>query len=163
METVIRPTSKNPDAPSIPGENWESRQHCGLVLSCEFHVQAFSACSHTGAVVALALRQLFPTCRIKAKLGAIAMPRGVFAALLATAEPGLCDIHLIHAEDDHLVIGIPARSTSTLSRVGSPAQAESARWMGASKHQYWHWLHCPLPTGHCKLTDLKLSHPDIIP
>ena len=35
--------------------------------------------------------------------------------------------------------------------------------MGANKHQYWHWLHSPLPVGQCRLTDLKLSHPEVIP
>ena len=41
--------------------------------------------------------------------------------------------------------------------------AESEKWMGSSKHKYWHWLHCSLPAGRHNLTDLKLSHPDVIP
>ena len=40
---------------------------------------------------------------------------------------------------------------------------ESARWMGSCKHKYWHWLHCQLPQGRFRLTDLKLSHPAVIP
>ena len=40
---------------------------------------------------------------------------------------------------------------------------ESARWMGSSKHKYWHWLHSRLPLGKVSLVDLKLSHPDVIP
>ena len=40
---------------------------------------------------------------------------------------------------------------------------ESARWMGSCKHNYWHWLHCQLPQGRVRLTDLKLSHPEVIP
>ena len=48
-----------------------------------FMIEGFSAGSYAGAVIALAARQLFPTCRVTVRLGAIAMPRGVFAALLA--------------------------------------------------------------------------------
>ena len=40
---------------------------------------------------------------------------------------------------------------------------ESARWMGSCKHNYWHWLHCQLPQGQVRLTDLKLTHPEVIP
>ena len=40
---------------------------------------------------------------------------------------------------------------------------ESARWMGSCKHNYLHWLHCQLPRGRVRLTDLKLSHPTVIP
>ena len=140
---------------------------CGLYAPRAFLIEGFSA-GYTGAVITLALRQLFPTCRVTATLGAIAMPRGVFAAFLATVEPGLCNIHLIHAEDDDLKKICDWHPSPTdlyvvLRRFNCTLVAESARWMGASKHQYWHWLHCPLPVGRFRLTDLKVSHPDIIP
>ena len=35
--------------------------------------------------------------------------------------------------------------------------------MGPDKHKYWHWLHCSLPHGRCLLSELKLSHPEVIP
>ena len=35
--------------------------------------------------------------------------------------------------------------------------------MGSCKHNYWHWLHCQLPQGQVSLTDLKLTHPEVIP
>ena len=121
----------------------------GLYSPAKFHIEGFSAGSYTGAVVALALRVLFPTCRVSAKLGAIAMPKGVFAALLAAADPERCSIHLIHAEEDTLCDWHPSpidlyvishRPTCTLV-------TESAKWMGARKHKYWRWLHCSLPKG----------------
>ena len=40
---------------------------------------------------------------------------------------------------------------------------DSARWMGSSKHNYWHWLQCQLPAGQVSLADLKLTHPKVIP
>ena len=61
----------------------------GLYAPRECHVEGFSAGSYTGAVIALALRVLFPECRTSAKLGAIAMPNGVFAALLEVANPSM--------------------------------------------------------------------------
>ena len=48
----------------------------GLYAPSEFHVEGFSAGSYTGAVLVLALRVLFPECRVSATLGAIAMPKG---------------------------------------------------------------------------------------
>ena len=72
----------------------------GLYSPKEFRLEGFSAGSYAGAVVFLALRTLFPECRISAKLGAVAMPKGVFAALQAAAAPGRCRVHLIHAEED---------------------------------------------------------------
>ena len=40
----------------------------------------------------------------------------------------------------------------------------SARWMGSYKHNYCHRLHChQLPKGQVSLTDLKLTHPEVIP
>ena len=41
--------------------------------------------------------------------------------------------------------------------------AELDKWMGSDKHKYWHWSHCNLPHGRCHLSELKLSHPDVIP
>ena len=52
-----------------------------------FTVNGFSAGSYTGAVIALAIRCLWPASQITARLGAIAMPKSVLAALVATAEP----------------------------------------------------------------------------
>ena len=46
-----------------------------------FTVNGFSAGSYTGAVIALAIRCLWPTCQVTARLGAIAMPKGVLVAL----------------------------------------------------------------------------------
>ena len=40
---------------------------------------------------------------------------------------------------------------------------DSARWMGSCKHNYWHWLQCQLPKGRVSLTNLKLTHPGVIP
>ena len=41
-------------------------------------------------------------------LGAIAMPKGVFGALMEVASPGRYDIHLVHAEEDALCnVAIP--------------------------------------------------------
>ena len=102
-----------------------------LYAARAFQIEGFSA---------LALRELFPTCGVMVKLGAIAMPRAVFAALLATAELGQCNIHLIHAEDDDLCDWHPSPTDLyvILHRFKCTLVAESARWMGASKHQYWH-------------------------
>ena len=49
-----------------------------------FTVNGFSAGSHTGAVIASAIRCLWPASQITARLGAIAMPKSVLAALVAT-------------------------------------------------------------------------------
>ena len=72
----------------------------GLYAPSEFHVEGFSAGSHTGAVLVLALRVLFPECHVSATLGAVAMPKGVFGALMEAASPGQYDIHFVHAEED---------------------------------------------------------------
>ena len=92
------------------------------------------------------------------------MPKGVFA-LLDVANPGPCDIHLIHAEDDTLCDRQPSQLDRYVMshRITYTLVGESDKWMGADKHKYWHWLHCPLPSGQRNLTGLKLSHPDIIP
>ena len=44
-----------------------------------FTVNGFSAGSYTGAVIALAIRCLWPASQITARLGAIAMPKSVFS------------------------------------------------------------------------------------
>ena len=59
----------------------------GQADAIHFTVNGFSAGSYTGAVIALALRCLWPTSQITARLGALAMPKGVLAALVATADP----------------------------------------------------------------------------
>ena len=72
----------------------------GLYAPAKFHVEGFSAGSYTGATIVIALCFLFPDCPVSAKLGAIAMPKGVMGALMEIASPGQCDIHLVHAEED---------------------------------------------------------------
>ena len=116
----------------------------GLYAPKEFHIEGFSAGSYTGAVLVLALRALFPECRVSAKLGAIAMPKGVFAALMEVADPGQYDVHLIHAEDDTLCDWHPSQADRyiMLHRLEYTLVAESDKWMGSDKHKYWHWLHC---------------------
>ena len=93
------------------------------------------------------------------------MPKGVFVALMEVATPGQYDVHLIHAEDDTLCDWHPSQADRhiMLHRLDYTLVAESDKWMGADKHKYWHWLHCRLPVGRHSLSDLKLSHPDIIP
>ena len=88
-----------------------------------------------------------------------------FAALISTAEPELCNYHLIHAEDDTLCDWHPGRADLHMLQqcLNYTYVTESARWMGSNKHQYWHWLHCQLPSGKVSLTDLKLSHPSVTP
>ena len=85
--------------------------------------------------------------------------------VLEASRPGQYDIHLIHAEDDVLCNWHPSRSDRhTLSyRLKCTIVAGSDKWMGADKHSYWHWLHCNLPNGRWLLSELKLSHPDVIP
>ena len=88
----------------LPNLQPSSRSISATELYCpaEFCIEGYSAGSYTGAVLFLALRRLFPTCRLSAKLGAVAMPKGVFAMLQTKAIPGRCRIHLIHAEEDLL-------------------------------------------------------------
>ena len=92
-------------------------------------------------------------------------PAAFFAALISTAEPELCNYHLVHAEDDTLCDWRPSRADLHMlqQRLQYTHVAESARWMGSNTHQCWHWLHCQLPLGKVSLTDLKLSHPSVIP
>ena len=130
-----------------------------------FTVNGFSAGSHTGAVIALAIRCLWPASQTTARLGAIAMPKSVFAALVATAEPDKRNYYLVHAAEDCLCDWKP-----TEEELGMLQQSlhityvtESARWMGKQKHGYWHWLQCQLPAGQVSLTTLKLTHPEVIP
>ena len=142
-----------------------STRAAGLYCPTEFRLEGFSAGSYTGAVVFLALRRLFPACRISAKLGAVAMPKGVFAALQAAATPGPCRVHLIHAEEDMLCDWQPSQVERHVvsHRPDYTVVGESDKWMGTSKHQYLHWLRCQLPRGRRNLTNLKKSHPDVIP
>ena len=67
-----------------------------------FTVNGFSAGSYTGAVIALAIRCLWPVSQITARLGAIAMPKSVLTALIATAEPDRRNYYLVHAAEDCL-------------------------------------------------------------
>ena len=115
--------------------------------------------SYTGAGIFLALRRLFPACRISAKLGAVAMPQGVFSLLQTAAIPGRCRVHLVHAEEDILCDWQPNQIERRLvsHRLDYTVVGGSDKWMGTSKHQYLHWLRCQLPLGRHDLTDLKLD------
>ena len=137
----------------------------GQADAIHFTVNGFSAGSYTGAVIALALRCLWPTSQITARLGAIAMPKGVLAALVATADPDRHHYHLVHAAEDCLCDWKPtATDLATLQQSLRITYVEdSARWMGSNKHNYWHWLQCQLPAGKVSLADLKLTHPNAIP
>ena len=130
-----------------------------------FTINGFSAGSYTGAVIALAIRCLWPACEITAKLGAIAMPKGVLAALVATADQDRHHYYLVHAAEDYLCDWQP--DPKDLARLQQSLYIThvtgSARWMGNCKHNYSHWLHCRLPQGQVSLVDLKLSHPDVTP
>ena len=130
-----------------------------------FTVNGFSAGSYTGAVIALAIRCLWPASQITARLGAIAMPKSVLAALVATAEPDRRNYYLVHAAEDCLCDWKPTdNELDMLQRSLHITYVEdSARWMGKHKHCYWHWLQCQLPTGKVSLTALKLTHPDVVP
>ena len=68
---------------------------------------------------------------------------------------GLCNCHLIHAED--IVRLAPQFDLHMLQQQLNCTYVTEPRWMGASKHQCWHWLYCPLPEGKFRPTDLKLS------
>ena len=93
------------------------------------------------------------------------MPKGVMGALMELASPGHCDIHLVHAEEDLLCDWHPSPTDRKVIeyRLRYTLVAEADKWMGADKHRYWHWLHCSLPEGRWLLSELKLSHPDVIP
>ena len=112
-----------------------------------FTVNGFSAGSYTGAVIALAIRCLWPASQITARLGAIAMPKSVLAALVATAEPDRRNYYLVHAAEDCLCDWKPtADDLDMLQRSLHVTYVEdSARWMGKHKHCYWRWLQCQLP------------------
>ena len=137
-------------------------RHVTQPAPVHFAVNGFSAGSYTGAVIALADRCLWPHCQVTARLGAIAMPKGVLAALVATADPHR---HLVHAAEDSLCDWKPGDKELRMLQqtLHITYVEESARWMGSCKHNYWHWLHCQLPQGRVRLTDLKLSHPEVIP
>ena len=151
----------------LPNLQPRSRSISATELYCpaEFRLEGFSAGSYTGAVILLALRRLFPTCRLSAKLGAVAMPKGVFALLQTMAFPGRCRIHLIHAEEDLLCDWQPNQFERHVvsHRLDCTVVSGSDKWMGTSKHQYLHWLRCQLPLGRHDLADLKLRHPEVIP
>ena len=93
------------------------------------------------------------------------MPKGVFALLQTATTPGRCRVHLIHAEEDMLCDWQPSQVERHVvsHRLDYTVVGGSDKWMGTSKHQYLHWLRCQLPEGRRNLTDLKLSHPDVIP
>ena len=137
----------------------------GLYAPSMFHVEGFSAGSYTGATIVLALCVLFPECPVSPTLGAIAMPKGVLGALMEIASPGRYDIHLVHAEEDALCNwhSSPTDRNAISYRLRYTLVAESDKWMGPDKLKYWHWLHCNLPHGRCLLSELKLSHPEVIP
>ena len=130
-----------------------------------FTVNGFSAGSYTGAVIALAIRCLWPASQITARLGAIAMPKSVLAALVATAEPDRRNYYLVHAAEDCLCDWKPTENELDMLQrsLHITYVTDSARWMGKHKHCYWHWLQCQLPTGKVSLTTLKLTHPDVVP
>ena len=116
----------------------------GQADAIHFTVNGFSARSYTGAVIALALRCLWPTSQITARLGAIAMPKGVLAALVATADSDRHHYYLVHAAEDCLCDWKP--TDTELSMLQQSLRItyveDSARWMGSNKHNYWHWLQC---------------------
>ena len=114
-----------------------------------FTVNGFSAGSYTGAVIALAIRCLWPISQITARLGAIATPKGVLAALVATADPDRHHYHLVHAAEDCLCDWKPTATELDMLQqsLHITCVEDSARWMGGSKHNYWHWLQCQLPAG----------------
>ena len=130
-----------------------------------FTVNGLSAGSYTGAVIALAIRCLWPASQITARLGAIAMPKSVLAALVATAEPDRRNYYLVHAAEDCLCDWKPTENKLDMLQQSLHITyvTDSARWMGKRKHCYWHWLQCQLPAGKVSLTTLKLTHPDVIP
>ena len=130
-----------------------------------FTVNGFSAGSYTGAVIALAIRCLWPASQITARLGAIAMPKSVLAALVATAEPDRRNYYLVHAAEDCLCDWKPAADELDMLQQSLHVTyvEDSARWMGKHKHCYWHWLQCQLPAGKVSLATLKLTHPAVVP
>ena len=128
-----------------------------------FTVNGFSAGSYTGAVIALAIRCLWPGSQITARLGAIAMPKSVLAALVATAESDRHNYYLVHAAEDCLCDWKPTENELDMLQrsLHITYVTDSARWMGKHKHCYWHWLQCQLPAGKISLTMLKLTHPEV--
>lgn len=93
------------------------------------------------------------------------MPKGVFSLLQTKAVPGLCRVHLIHAEGDLLCDWQPNQIERHVvsHRLDYTVVSGSDKWMGASKHQYHHWLRCQLPLGRYDLAELKLKYPEVIP
>lgn len=93
------------------------------------------------------------------------MPRSVLAAPVSTADPDHRHYYLVHAEEDALCDWRPDVTELQMLQQSLHITyvTESARWMGSSKHQYWHWLYGRLPLGKVILVDLKLSHSEVIP
>ena len=89
----------------------------------------------------------------------------MLAALIATAEPDRHHYYLVHAAEDCLCDWKPTATELDMLQQSLHITyvEDSARWMGSSKHNYWHWLHCQLPKGKVSLADLKLTHPNVIP
>ena len=116
-------------------------------------------------MIALAIRCLWPGSQITARLGAIAMPKSVLAAPVATAEPDRHNYYLVHAAEDCLCDWKPTENELDMLQrsLHITYVTDSARWMGKHKHCYWHWLQCQLPAGKISLTMLKLTHPEVIP
>ena len=110
-----------------------------------FTANGFSAGSYTGAVIALAIRCLWPASQITARLGAIAMPKSVLAALVATAEPDRHNYYLVHAAEDCLCDWKPTENELDMLQQSLHITyvTDSARWMGKHKHCYWQ---APVPT-----------------
>ena len=93
------------------------------------------------------------------------MPKGVFSLLQTKTLPGRCRVHLVHAEEDLLCDWQPSQFERHViaHRLDYTVVCGSDKWMGASKHQYLHWLRCQLPLGRHELAHLKLRHPEVIP
>ena len=80
---------------------------------------------------------------------------------MATADINRRHLYLVHAAEDLLCDWKPSARDLALTQQALHVSyvAESA----SCKHNYSHWLHCNLPQGRISLTDLKLSHPEVIP
>ena len=161
------------------GEGWENQlrtgnrsrlqREAGTRLSCSrswYNIKAATpSIEPFGLERTSGMMLMWPQCQVTARLGAVAMRKGVLAALIATADPDKHHYHLVHAAEDCLCDWKPnEKELSMLQQTLHITYVEeSARWMGGSKHNYWHWLHCQLPQGQVRLTDLKLTHPKVIP
>ena len=130
-----------------PTNAWSS-VHGRVSSPGHFIIERFSAGSYTGAVIALAIRCLWPQYQIIARLGAIAMPRGVLAALVATSDPDRHHLYFVHADADTLCDWYPNEKELQMllqHNLHVTNVEESARWIGSNKHKYWYWLRCRTP------------------